>query len=117
MLKSQELLPVVLSIVILITVAVVQRQSKLAAALLTTMPVLSPLALWVVYSSAQGDAATVSRFSLGMLLGLLSTGVFLLVIWLGARAGWRLGPMLLAGYGAWGVLALLIFGFRRFLGV
>lgn len=110
MLKSQELIPVALSILILIIVAVVQRQSKTAAALLTTMPVLSPLALWIVYSSTQGDAGEVSRFSLGMLLGLLSTAVFLLVIWLAARAGWRLGPMLLAGYGTWGILALLIFG-------
>jgi len=51
--KWQEILPVI------ILVAVLQRQSKLVAAVTATMPVTIPLALRIVYSSSQGEKLAV----------------------------------------------------------
>ena len=43
--KSQDIIPVVLSIVVILLVAVVEKQSKLFAALTATMPLAAPLGL------------------------------------------------------------------------
>ena len=69
--KSQDVLPVVLSIIVIILVAVLEKQSKLFAAITATMPLGVPLALWIVYSSSGGEKEAVSSFTLSMLLGIL----------------------------------------------
>jgi hypothetical protein len=115
--KSQDILPVVLSIAVIILVAVVEKQSKLFAALTATMPLATPLALWIVYSSNAGDKTVMSQFSLSLLLGLLPTVAFLITIWLVARAGMKLGPMILTGYGVWAVGATILYLFRNTLGI
>ena len=115
--KSQDILPVLLSIFIIILVAMLEKQSKLFAALTATMPLTAPLALWIVYSSNSGDKTTVSQFSLSLLLGLLPTLAFLVTVWLGARAGIKLLPMLLSGYGVWAVGAAILYLLRTTLGI
>ena len=96
--KSQDVIPVILSIVVIILVAILEKQSKLFAALTATMPLAAPLALWIVYSSNTGDKSAVSQFSLSLLLGLLPTLAILITVWLAARAGMNLLPMILTGY-------------------
>ena len=76
--KSQDIVPVVLSIVVIILVAILEKQSKLFAALTATMPLTAPLALWIVYSSNAGNKEVVSQFSLSLLLGLIPTLAFLI---------------------------------------
>ena len=71
--KIQDILPVLLSIIVIILVAILEKQSKLFAALIAVMPLAAPLALWIVYSSNSGDKIAVSQFSLSLLLGLLPT--------------------------------------------
>ena len=115
--KTQDILPVVLSIVVIILVAVFEKQSKLFAALTATMPLTAPLALWIVYSSNAGDKTVVSQFSLSLLLGLLPTFAFLVTIWLAARAGMKLAPTILSGYGVWAVGAILLYLLRNTLGI
>lgn len=115
--KSQDVLPVVLSIVIILLVAVFEKQSKLFAALTATMPLATPLALWIVYSSNAGDKAVMSKFSLSLLLGVLPTLAFLITVWLAARAGLKLVPMILTGYGVWAVGAILLYLLRNTLGI
>jgi hypothetical protein len=115
--KSQDILPVLLSIVVIILVAILERQSKLFAALTATMPLAAPLALWIVYSSNAGDKTAVSQFSLSLLLGLLPTLAFLITVWLAARAGMKLAPMILTGYGVWTVGAILLYLLRNTLGI
>ena len=115
--KSQDILPVVLSIVVIVLVAVLEKQSKLFAALTATMPLATPLALWIVYSSNAGDKATMSKFSLSLLLGVLPTLAFLIAIWLTARAGMKLVPMILTGYGVWAAGAILLYLLRNILGI
>lgn len=115
--KSQDILPVVLSIMVIILVAVLEKQSKLIAALTATMPLAAPLALWIVYSSNAGDKTAVSQFSLSLLLGLLPTMAFLVTVWLAARAGMKLVPMVMTGYGVWALGAAILYALRNRLGL
>ena len=115
--KSQDILPVVLSITVIILVAVFEKQSKLFAALTATMPLSAPLALWIVYSSNAGDKTVMSQFSLSLLLGVLPTVAFLITVWLAARAGMKLGPILLTGYGVWAAGATILYLLRNTLGI
>jgi hypothetical protein len=115
--KTQDILPVVLSIVVIVLVAVLEKQSKLFAALTATMPLAAPLALWIVYSSNAGDRTTVAQFSLSLLLGLFPTLAFLVAVWLAARAGMKLMPMMLTGYGVWVLGAAILYILRNTLGI
>jgi len=115
--KSQDVVPVILSIVVILAVAVLEKQSKLFAALTATMPLGIPLALWIVYSSNAGDKQVVSQFSTSLLLSFIPTFAFLITVWLAARAGMKLGPMLLIGYGVWGVGAYILYLLRNTLGI
>lgn len=107
--KWQEILPVVISIIVIILVAVVEKQSKLIAAITATMPLTIPLALWIVYSSVGSDQQAVSQFTLGMLLGIIPTLGFVITVWVASRAGLKLVPMLLIGYAIWGIGVLAIY--------
>ena len=115
--KTQDILPVILSIVVIILVAILEKQSKLFAALTATMPLAAPLALWIVYSSNAGDKAAVTQFSLSLVLGLIPTFAFLITVWLAARVGMKLVPMILTGYGVWTVGALILYFLRNTLGI
>jgi len=115
--KSQDIIPVVLSVVIIIVVAILEKQSKLFAALTATMPLTAPLALWIVYSSNAGEKTAVSNFSLSLLLGLVPTLAFLVTVWMAARAGIKFLPMILTGYGVWGVGAVILYLLRNTLGI
>jgi len=109
--KWQDVLPVVLSVIVLIVVAIVERHSRLVAAITAVMPLGAPLALWIVYSANGGDRTIVTEFNRGMLLGVLPTLGFIVAVWVCARLGMKLMPMLAVGYAVWaigvGVLALL----------
>lgn len=109
--KSQDIFPVIISIGVIVLVAILEKQSKLVAAITATMPLTAALALWIVYSSAGGNQGKVTEFSRGMLLGIIPTIGFLIAVWLASRAGMKLNQMLLVGYSAWGVvlgLSLLV---------
>jgi uncharacterized membrane protein (GlpM family) len=115
--KSQDIVPVVLSVIVIILVAVLEKQSKLFAALAATMPLGIPLALWIVYSSNGGDKEVVSQFSLSLLLSFLPTLAFVVTILFAARAGMKLVPMLVTGYSVWGIGALILYLLRSTLGI
>ena len=111
--KVEDILPVILSIIVIILVAIFEKQSKMIAAITATMPLTVALALWIVYSSASGDRIVVEQFSLNMVLSIFPTIGFLIAVWIGARAGLQLGPLLLLGYTVWGVSAFLLWFIRR----
>lgn len=115
--KTQEILPVLLSIVVIILVSILEKQSKLFAALAATMPLATPLALWIVFSANAGDKTAVSQFSLSLLLGIVPTIAFLVTVWLAARSGMKLAPMILSGYGVWAVGAAILYFLRNALGI
>ena len=115
--KSQDVVPVLLSSVVIILVAVFEKQSKLFAAITATMPLTVPLALWIVYSSSGGNKEAVSQFTLSLFMGLLPTLAFVITIWLAARSGMKLAPMLITGYGVWSIGALILYLLRNTLGI
>ena len=115
--KSQDVLPVILSVVIIIIVAVLEKQSKVIAAITATMPLTAALALWIVYTSANGDKTATSQFSLSMIFGFIPTFFFMVAAWIASRAGLKLGGILLSGYGTWVLGAGIIFLLRKTLGL
>jgi hypothetical protein len=52
-----------------------------------------------------------------LLLGLVPTLAFLITVWLTARAGMKLTPMILTGYGVWAIGALILYLLRNILGI
>jgi hypothetical protein len=106
-----KVLPVLVSIGIIITVAIVKEYSRTLAAIFATMPINIPLALWVVDSSGI-DSQAFARFTEDLFFKIWPTIVFLIVAVLVTRAGWRLVPTLLVGYAAWAVALGLLTWFR-----
>jgi TRAP-type uncharacterized transport system fused permease subunit len=82
----RQVMPVVVSIVVIIAVAMVRSYSKTLAAITATMPVNIPLAMWIVYSGENGDHDTVAQFAGSLFAGLGATILFTVVL-LAARAG------------------------------
>ncbi len=97
----QQVLPVVISILVIVAIALLQAHSKTVAAVTATMPLTIPLALWIVYAANRADRSAITGFTESLLVGVIATLVFTVALWLAARAGLRLGPMLLSGYVAW----------------
>ena len=112
--KLQEVLPVVVSVLVIITIAVVEKQSKTIAAITAVMPATAPLALWIVYSSSGGERAAMGEFTSGLILGLIPTFGFAIAAWLAARAGMKLGPIILSGYSVWAIGTGLLYLIRNF---
>ena len=115
--KWHEIVPVITSVVVLILVALLEKQSKLFAAVTATMPLTMPLALWIVYSTNQGERAAVEKFTGGLIVGIIPTVAFAVAVWLASRAGMKLAPILTIGYAVWGVVLLTMLGLRRVLGL
>ncbi len=116
-LKLQDILPVALSVLVIILVAIIEKQSKTFAAITATMPLTIPLTLWIVYSSSAGDKLVVSSFTQDLFLSLLPTVAFAISIWLAARAGVKLIPMIGIGYAVWAVGSGIMLLVRRWLGL
>jgi hypothetical protein len=106
--------PVVLSILVIIAVAVVRNYSRTLAAVTATMPIAIPLSLWIIYSGSKGDRRQVQEYSDALPIGLLSTLAFTVAVWFASRAGWKLWPMIGAGYAAWAVSLGVMLLVRRF---
>jgi hypothetical protein len=114
--KWSETVPVIISVAVIILVAVLEKQSKLVAALTASMPLTMPLTLWIVYASNKGERLAVEQFTRGLVVGIIATVAFVLAIWLAARAGLKLAPMIAVGYAAWGIVLVALIWIQRFLG-
>ena len=111
--KLQDVFPVIVSILVIITIAVVEKQSKTIAAITAVMPATAPLALWIVYASSGGEQAAMNEFTFGLIIGLIPTFGFAIAVWLAARAGMKFGPILLTGYGIWAIGTWLLYLLRN----
>ncbi len=100
-----KIIPVLLSVLIIILIAMVQERSKALAALLATMPLTAPLAMWVVYSASKGDRAKITEFTGSMITGMLATAVFVAVTWGGLKLKLPFGWAMLAGWLGWALFA------------
>ena len=87
---SERVLTVLLSIVIVVLVAVAQERSRHLAAIIATMPVTAPLAMWIVFSATRGDQRETADFVGSMVIGSVASLVFVLACWFGLRQAWGL---------------------------
>ena len=115
--KWQEVLPVLVSILVIILVAAIEKQSKLVAAITATMPLGIPLALWIVYASSRGEKSSVEQFTRNMAIGIWPTVAFAVAIWLAARSGMKLTSILLVGYTTWVLSLVAILSIRKLIGI
>ena len=53
---------VLLSVLVVVLVAVVQERSRHLAAIIATMPLTAPLAMWIVFSASRGDQRQTGDF-------------------------------------------------------
>ena len=115
--KSQDILSVVISVIIIVAVAVLQKQSKLMAAIISTVPVRAGLAIWIVYASVNGSKTEVVKFSQSVAFSLIPTFLFAVVAWFAAKAGMKLGGILFSGYAVWAIGAGTLYLLRNYLGI
>jgi uncharacterized membrane protein (GlpM family) len=85
---SDKAVTVILSVVIVVLVAVVQERSRTLAAIIATMPLTAPLAMWIVFSASRGDQRQTGDFVGSMVVGSVASLVFVLACWLGFRHAW-----------------------------
>src|SRR5258708_37139831 len=83
----RQFLPVVISILIIIAVAVLRNYSKTLAAIFATMPINVPLSLWII-SSADNSQPAMASYSFSLVIGIFPSVAFVVVPWLAFRAGW-----------------------------
>jgi hypothetical protein len=114
---TQQVLPVLISVAVIILVAILRTYSRPLAAVLSTMPLTIPLSLWVVYSGVGGDRAAMTEFTRALMLALLPTVGFTVAVFLAARAGWRVGPMIGVGYVVWAAGLGVVLLVRRAFGL
>ena len=65
--KTQDVLPVLASVLVLVLIAAVEKQSKSIAAITATMPVNMTLALWIIYSAVVFAGSRCSTYRRGPL--------------------------------------------------
>jgi hypothetical protein len=107
----QKILPVVTSILIILIVAALRERSRTAAAMFASMPINIPLALWVVFGSGGPvDPAAEALFLRNIGVGLLTTLVWVGVVFVALHAGMALLPAILIAYVVWAALTALWFG-------
>lgn len=112
----QQVLPVAISILVIIFIAVAQSYSKAVAAITATMPLTVPLALWIVYAAGGDDRQqAMADFAGSLFVGVGATLVFTVALWLAARAGLGLVAMLSVAYGAWAAVLLASWAVRTIL--
>ena len=109
---QERVLPVVASVIVIILVAVVQERSRHLAAVLASMPLTAPLALWIVFSATKGDHQQTANFAASMVVGFISSLVFIVGCWYGFSRNWSFNLVLSVGAVVW---SLIMVGTRYWL--
>ena len=103
-----RLFPILASIGIILLIAVLQERSKFLAALLATMPLTAPLALWVVYAANRDKPEQVTAFTASMIPGIIATAAFVVACWVALKLRLPFPLVILGGYAIWGLIAFLL---------
>jgi hypothetical protein len=98
---------VLLSVLIIVVVAVVQERSRHLGAIVATMPLTVPLAMWIVFSASHRDQRQTADFVASMLIGVAATLVFVLACWFGLRREWGFLPTVAVASAIWLVIVAL----------
>ena len=86
--SPERFVTVLFSVLIVILVAVVQDRSRPLAAIIATMPLTAPLAMWIVFSASGGNQRETADFVGSMVIGGVASLAFVLACWLGFRQEW-----------------------------
>jgi hypothetical protein len=103
----ERVVPIVLSVLIIVLVAVVQERSRHLAAIIATVPLTAPLAMWIVFSATQGDHRQTAEFASSMFVGVVASLAFVLGCWFGFRQLWSFPSVLVLGSAVWLAIVLL----------
>ena len=103
----QRAITVLVSVLVVVLVAVVQERSRHLAAIIATMPLTAPLAMWIVFSANRGDQRQTADFVGSMVIGSLASLVFVVVCWLGLRQEWGFVITLAFASAIWLVVVLI----------
>ncbi|HRE46606.1 MAG TPA: hypothetical protein PLD47_02680 [Aggregatilineales bacterium] len=101
-----KLLPVIVSILIIIAVAILRHYSRAFAAIAATMPINLPLGMWIVFSGTtegQDQTKLLAEFAEAAFYNMFPTVLFIFVAWQMTKAGHSLIAAILVGYVAWAV--------------
>jgi uncharacterized membrane protein (GlpM family) len=85
---SERAVTVLLSVLVVVLVAVVQERSRHLGAIIATMPLTAPLAMWIVFSASRSDQRQTADFVGSMVIGSVASLLFVLACWLGLRQEW-----------------------------
>ncbi len=105
----QRSIPVVTSIGIILLVAVLRDRSRLVAAIVSTMPINIPLALWVLSAGTKGDSQAMAAFARALVLSLIPSFIWVVIVFLALRAGWHLLASIGVAYAVWAALIAGLF--------
>jgi hypothetical protein len=100
--------PVIVSILIILTVAYLRERSRTLAVLFGTMPINLPLTLWIIFGSSNANSTTIVAFVRSLFRAMIATMLWVLVVWLMVRAGRGLLVAVVSGYAVWGALIGLL---------
>ena len=109
----ERVIPVAVSVLVIVLVAVVQDRSRYLASLIATMPLTAPLAMWIVFSASEGDHRQTADFVAALVVGSIATLIFVGVCWFGFRQAWGFGTTLSVAAVAWLAIVLLAQGIER----
>jgi len=104
---TERVVTVLLSVLIIVLVAVVQERSRHLAAIIATMPLTAPLAMWIVFSASGGNPRQTGEFVGTMVIGSVASLVFVLACWLGFRLAWGFVATLGFASALWLLIALI----------
>jgi hypothetical protein len=96
-----RVIPVAVSVLVIVVVAIVQERSRYLAATLAAMPLTAPLAMWIVFSASDGDQRQTADFVASMVMGFAASLVFIVACWLGLRQGWGFAMTLIVASAVW----------------
>ena len=105
----ERVVPVALSVLVIVLVAILQERSRYLAAILATVPLTAPLAMWIVYGATRGDLGQTAEFAGSMIAGAVASLVFVLACWFGFRQAWGFALTLVVAGAAW----LVVVAFSR----
>jgi len=111
-----RILPVIVSIGVIITVAVLRNYSRTVAAIAAVMPLNIPLGMWIIYAGEDNPHQALADFNQALLISILPTIVFMLVAWQLSKAHWDLVPIVVVGYLCWAIGLGIMFGIQRLIG-
>lgn len=100
--------PVIISILIILTVAFLRERSRTFAVIAGTMPINLPLTLWITFGGSNATQGSITDFVRSLLMAMIATMVWVVVVWIATNYGWGLIPAVAAGYMMWGLLVLIL---------